>query len=43
VNLFVGPLNFQDGSVYLKDGEKATDDQIWYMSQLLQGMEGASQ
>ncbi|PKO20616.1 MAG: BMP family ABC transporter substrate-binding protein [Chloroflexi bacterium HGW-Chloroflexi-1] len=40
--LFKGPLNFQDGSVYLKDGEVATDLQIWYMPQLLEGMEGPS-
>jgi simple sugar transport system substrate-binding protein len=43
VNPFTGPLNYQDGSVYLKDGETATDDQIWYFTQLLEGMEGASQ
>ncbi len=42
VNLFTGPLNYQDGSVFLKDGEVATDSQIWYMKQLLQGMEGQS-
>jgi len=42
LNLFKGPLNYQDGSVYLKDGQVATDDQIWYLSQLLKGMEGAS-
>lgn len=42
LNLFVGPLNFQDGSVYLKDGEKATDQQIWYLPQLLESMEGQS-
>jgi simple sugar transport system substrate-binding protein len=42
INLFVGPLNYQDGSVFLKDGEKATDKQIWYESQLLQGMTGPS-
>ncbi len=40
--LFKGPLNFQDGSVYLKDGEVATDLQIWYFPQLLEGMEGPS-
>jgi simple sugar transport system substrate-binding protein len=40
--LFKGPLNYQDGSVYLKDGEVATDLQVWYMPQLLQGMEGPS-
>ena len=42
VNLFKGPLKFQDGSVYLKDGEVATDLQIWYLPQLLEGMEGPS-
>jgi simple sugar transport system substrate-binding protein len=42
VNLFTGPLNFQDGSVFLEDGEEATDNQIWYMPQLLEGMVGAS-
>jgi len=42
LNLFTGPLNYQDGSVYLKAGEIATDRQIWYMKQLLQGMQGAS-
>ena len=40
--LFKGPLNFQDGSVYLKDGEKADDLRIWYFPQLLEGMEGPS-
>jgi simple sugar transport system substrate-binding protein len=40
--VFVGPLKFQDGTEYLKDGQTATDDQIWYLPQLLQGMEGAS-
>jgi len=40
--LFKGPLNYQDGSAYLKDGEVATDLQIWYMPQLLEGMIGAS-
>ena len=42
VVLFKGPLNFQDGSVYLKDGEVATDLQVWYLPQLLEGMEGPS-
>ncbi len=43
INLFTGPLNFQDGTPYLKAGETATDQQIWYLPQLLQGMEGPSQ
>lgn len=42
ISLFVGPLNYQDGSVFLEDGEVATDPQIWYMKQLLEAMEGAS-
>lgn len=42
INLFTGPLNYQDGSVFLKDGEVGTDLQIWYMPQLLEGMIGAS-
>jgi simple sugar transport system substrate-binding protein len=43
INLFVGPLNYQDGSTYLTAGQTATDEQIWYMPQLLQGMTGPSQ
>ncbi len=42
LNLWTGPLNLQDGTAYLKAGEKATDQQIWYLPQLLQGMEGQS-
>ncbi|MGD8386143.1 MAG: BMP family ABC transporter substrate-binding protein [Desulfobacteraceae bacterium] len=42
IQLFTGPLNYQDGNPFLKDGEKATDKQIWYMEGLLEGMEGQS-
>jgi len=42
LNLWTGPVNLQDSSVYLKDGEVATDQQIWYLPQLLEGMEGQS-
>jgi simple sugar transport system substrate-binding protein len=42
INLFQGPLFYQDGSPFLRAGEKAADEQIWYMPQLLGGMEGAS-
>jgi simple sugar transport system substrate-binding protein len=42
VNLFEGPLNFQDGTEFLKAGQAATDKQIWYMEQLLEGMDGQS-
>ncbi len=42
LNLWTGPINLQDGTVYLKAGEVATDLQIWYAPQLLQGMLGKS-
>jgi len=42
INLFVGPLNYQDGTPFLGDGEVATDLQVWFMEQLLEGMVGAS-
>jgi simple sugar transport system substrate-binding protein len=40
--LFKGPLNWQDGTSYLADGQTASDAQIWYSPQLLQGITGAS-
>jgi simple sugar transport system substrate-binding protein len=42
VDLFKGPLNYQDGSPFVKAGQTATDNQIWYMEQLLEGMSGQS-
>jgi simple sugar transport system substrate-binding protein len=42
-DLWTGPLNLQDGTVYLTAGTAATDQQIWYLPQLLQGMGGKSQ
>jgi len=42
IQLFKGPLDYQDGTAFLEKGEVATDGQIWYMEQLLQGMEGKS-
>ncbi|QGY41952.1 BMP family ABC transporter substrate-binding protein [Pseudodesulfovibrio cashew] len=42
LDLFTGPLNYQDGTPFLKDGETATDKQIWYLPQLLEGMKGLS-
>ncbi len=40
--LFKGPLYYQNGSVFLKKGQIASDKQIWYMKQLLKGMSGQS-
>jgi simple sugar transport system substrate-binding protein len=42
LNLWKGPINLQDGTVYLADGVTATDLQVWYLPQLLEGMEGQS-
>ena len=42
LNLWKGPIKLQDGSVYLDKGQAATDQQIWYLPQLLQGMQGQS-
>jgi len=42
IDLYVGPLNWQDGSAFLADGAEATDFQIWYAEQLLEGIVGAS-
>jgi simple sugar transport system substrate-binding protein len=42
IDLYKGALNFQDGTPFLKAGEKATEQQIWYMPQLLAGMQGSS-
>lgn len=42
LNLWTGPINLQDGTAYLTDGVVATDQQIWYLPQLLEGMEGLS-
>ena len=42
LNLWTGPINLQDGTPYLANGTAATDLQIWYLPQLLQGMQGQS-
>jgi simple sugar transport system substrate-binding protein len=42
LNLWKGPLNLQDGTEYVKAGETATDFQVWYLPQLLEGMAGLS-
>ena len=42
VQLFKGPLEYQDGTPFLKAGEVASDQQVWYMKQLLKGMIGQS-
>jgi len=41
-NLYAGPLEYQDGSVFVRPGQTAADKDIWFCPQLLRGMEGAS-
>ena len=42
LNLWTGPVNLQDGTPYLAEGTVATDQEVWYLPQLLEGMEGQS-
>lgn len=42
LNLWTGPINLQDGTPYLADGAVGTDQEVWYLPQLLEGMEGQS-
>jgi simple sugar transport system substrate-binding protein len=42
IDLWAGPLNYQDGTEYVAEGETASDLQVWYTTQLLEGIEGAS-
>jgi simple sugar transport system substrate-binding protein len=43
INVWTGPINLQDGSEYIAAGGTATDEEIWYLPQLLEGMEGPSE
>ncbi|KHK02378.1 BMP family lipoprotein [Desulfovibrio sp. TomC] len=42
VNLYAGPLQYQDGTTFVQAGSVATDKDIWFCPQLLRGIEGAS-
>ncbi len=43
VNVWTGPLNLQDGTEYIPAGRAATDVEVWYLPQLLEGIVGASE
>ncbi len=43
LNLWTGPINLQDGTEYVAEGAVADGEQIWYLPQLLEGMEGPSE
>lgn len=43
INVWSGPINLQDGTEYIAEGATATDEEIWYLPQLLEGMVGPSE
>ena len=43
INVWAGPINLQDGTEYIAEGAVATDDEIWYLPQLIEGMDGPSE
>ena len=43
INVWTGPINLQDGTEYIAAGATATDEQIWYLPKLLEGMVGPSE
>jgi simple sugar transport system substrate-binding protein len=43
INVWTGPITLQDGTEYIAADEVATDDEIWYLPQLLSGMVGPSE
>ncbi len=43
LNLWEGPLVYQDGTEWVAAGQTATPVQIWYTKQLLRGIDGASE
>jgi simple sugar transport system substrate-binding protein len=43
VQVWSGPITLQDGTEYVAEGAVATDQEIWYLPQLLEGMEGPSE
>jgi simple sugar transport system substrate-binding protein len=43
INVWTGPINLQDGTEYIASGAVATDEEIWYLPQLLEGMVGPSE
>jgi simple sugar transport system substrate-binding protein len=43
INPWTGPINLQDGTEYVAEGAAATDTEIWYLPQLLEGMTGPSE
>ncbi len=43
INLLTGPVKFQDGSVFVAEGKSAALVEMWYLPQLVEGVQGKSQ
>lgn len=43
LDVWAGPINLQDGTEFVAAGESPTYQEIWYLPQLLEGMEGPSE
>jgi simple sugar transport system substrate-binding protein len=43
INVWSGLIALQNGQTYVAPGDTATDEQIWYLPQLLNGMTGPSE
>jgi len=43
VNVWTGPIKLQSGKEYVADGQAATDPEIWFLPELLEGMIGSSE
>jgi simple sugar transport system substrate-binding protein len=43
INVWEGPINLQDGTEFVAAGATPTYEEIWYLPQLLEGMEGPSE
>lgn len=42
VDLYAGPLAYQNGATFVPAGRTATERELWFCPQLLRGMDGAS-
>lgn len=42
INLLKGPINYQDGTEFIAEGQTAKLVDMWYLPQLLQGIDGNS-
>jgi simple sugar transport system substrate-binding protein len=43
INVWDGPISLQDGTEYVPGGATASDEEIWYLPQLIEGMAGPSE